>query len=570
MADNQRKKLGQQLLDAGIITEQQLEDALQEQKQVNRRLGNILIDRNWISEDKLVEFLSRRTGYPVVDLENYPIQEEALEILPRKQAEKYRVLPLICDSNTLTVAMQDPMDLTAIDDLTRLTELEIEPMIASTSQLDEFLRSAYQNYADSGDEKREIKVAGSDNPYTKDIKQEEDNIQRRPAVRMVNQIIQDALEKGATNVHIDPKQNSVDVSFRVDGHLCPYTTLPSRMHSQILTRLRVMSDDSDETESEFGGYKLVRLLYGEEPVTIRMNRLQTRFGDKLMMKICRERNYRMEITDLGLDRESYSDLEELLTAPRGMIIYTGPDDSGKTTSLYASLRYLSNQPNSIVTIEDPIEAELDFCTQLEVPVGKPEAKAAEIYKALRADPDVIMVSDIGEPAVARATLYAAATGRNVLSSYYADNTIDALYHLANTDGVDRYQLANSVIGVVSQRLIRLLDDDTKRACDPSESELDRLCLSEEGNYYQPGENGDEGYEGVTGIFQVLPMFDDLRLCILEGCPYSEYLESVKTLDLPSLREKGAQKVQTGSTSIEEVLRVTFREDLMNQYSLSDC
>lgn len=572
MTESESKKLGEQLLEAGIIDEQQLEDALQVQKQVNRRLGNILIDRDLISEEKLVEFLSNRTGYPVVDLENYPIQEEALETLPREQAEKYNVLPLICDSNTLTVAMQDPMDLAAIDDLSRLTELEIEPMIASASQIEQFLGNNDQDYTDSGSEQPEIKLAAGGDRYTTDLEQNEENenIKRRPAVQMVNRIIRDALDEDATNVHIDPRQNSVEISFRIEGQLCTYTTLPARMLSQIVTRLRVMSDDSKETESEFGGYRIIRLLYGEEPVTIRMNRLQTRFGTKLMMKICRDRNYRMEITELGMDRQTCSVLEELLSAPRGMLIYTGPDDSGKTTSLYASLRYLSNKPHSIVTIEDPIEAEMEFCTQLEAPVGKPEAKAAEIYKAIRADPDVIMVGDIGEPAVARATLYAAATGRKVLSSYYADNTVDALFHLANTDGVDRYQLANSVIGVVSQRLIRLLDDDMKQEYEPSESELDRLCLSKQDHYYQPGEDREQDYDGVTGIFQILPMVDELRLCILEGCPYSEYMDSVRELDLPSLREKGARKVQSGATSIQEVLRETFREDLTAQFSLTDC
>lgn len=569
--DNEPKKLGQQLLEAGVIDEDQLEEVLNEQQQVDRRLGNILIDRGWITEDKLVEFLSRRTGYPVVDLKDYPIQDDALQTIPKKQAEHYRVLPLIRDSNTLTIAMQDPIDVSAIDDIAQLTGLDIEPMIATASQLKKYIKRAYERRGHADEDRLDIEVVGTGEVYRQELADEDEELQKRPAVRMVNQIIRDALKRGASNIHIEPKQNSVEIYFRIDGFVRPYTTLPYRMHSQLLTRFQVMSENSEETESEFGGYKIIRLEYGEEPVTIRMNALETRFGEKLMVKVCRGRNYKRDITELGMDMSAFTVLEDLLTAPRGLILYTGPDDSGKTTSLYASLQYLSDSPNSIVTVEDPIETELDFCTQLEVPVGKPDAKAAEIYNALRSDPDILMVSEIGEPEVARATLYAAATGRKVLSSYFADNSMDALYHLANSDGVDRYQLANSVIGVVSQRLVRLLDKDSRRPHEPAEEDLKRLGLPVDGDYYAPkNESGPgTGYKGVTGIFQVLPMIDDLRLCILEGKPYTAYQETVKKMDLPTLREKGAQKVQSGSTTVEEVLRVTFREDFTKNLSISN-
>lgn len=567
MAENKPKKLGQQLLEAGVIDEEQLEDALTEQEQVDRRLGNILIDRGWITEDKLVEFLSKRTGYPVVELRNYPIQEDALETIPRKQAEHYRVLPLIRDSNTLTIAMQDPIDLPAIDDIAQLTGLDIEPMIAPASKLEKYIKKAYDGKGKEDDDRPEIEVVGTGELYRQDLGSEEEEIRERPAVRMVNQIIRDALERGASNIHVDPKQNSVDINLRVDGFVRQYTTLPHRMHSQILTRFQVMAESSEETESEFGGYKIIRLEYGEEPVTIRMNTIDTRFGEKLMVKVCRGEDYQKDITELGMDMSALTVLEDILSAPRGLILYTGPDDSGKTTSLYSSLQYLSDSPNSIITVEDPIEAELDFCTQLEVPVGKPEAKAAEIYNALRADPDILMVSEMGEPEVARATLYAAATGRKVLSSYYADNSVDALYHLANSDGVDPYQLANSVVGVVSQRLVRLVDEEEAEVYNPPEGDLERLGLPKDAQYYR-SEDG-KGYDGVTGIFQVLPVTDELRLCILDGETYSSYQESVQKIGLPTLREKGIQKVKSGSTTIEEVLRVTFREDFTKNLSIAN-
>ncbi|MFB6356486.1 MAG: GspE/PulE family protein [bacterium] len=567
MAVEEEKKLGELLLDENIITEEELEDALQAQKQVDQRLGDLLIERGLIGEEELVEFLSQKTGYPVVNLQNYPTSERALELVGEKQARRYGVLPLSVGDETLTIAMQDPYDLMAIDDIKRITELEVEPVIAPASEIEDCLENYYDNRS-GDDDKIPIQIVSQGPSQGQDLTREGDE-DRSTAVQIVNQVIRDALKRGASNVHIEPKANSVEVMFRVDGFVRHYNTLPVRLHEPILSRFEVMAETSSQTESEFGAYQNIRVQFGDEPVIIRLNSVETRFGDKLTIKMCRGQNYEMDLVDLGMDMSTFTVLEDLLNAPRGHIIFTGPEDSGKTTSLYASLRYLSDSPNSIVTVEDPIEYDLEFCTQLEVPVGKPDRKAAKIYDALRNDPDILMVSGIGEPEVARATLYAAASGCKVLSSYYADNALDCLYHLTSSEGVDNYQLANSTIGVIAQRLVRLLHEDYKELYDPTEEELNRLNLPPEGTYYQPDEDaGQRGYKGVTGIYQILPMTDHLKHCVLEERSFKEFQEAAEKTGITTLREKGAQKVNSGTTSVEEVLRVTFLEDFTRQLSLS--
>lgn len=562
--------LGQYLVEKGAVTEQQLQQALQDQQSSDRRLGKILMDQGYVSEDELVEFLSQQTGYPVVSLSQYPRNPEALQHLSENQAREFNVLPLFVDGDTLILAMSDPLDLVTLDDLEQVIELDVEPVIAPRTELEDYLDRWYGSQDTTADDSPEIRLLTPEEEEGRVIQENAPgDSDRGVAVNLVNRIIDDAITKGATNVHVSPSKEHVDVNFRIDGEVRPQSQLPRRLHQPVMSRFKVLADQYRETQAEQPSYRLIRLKYGDEPVTLRLNTIDTRFGQKLNLKVCRGSNYDRHLSDLGLDVDALEVLERLLSTPRGLLIYTGPSDNGKTTSLYASLRYLSEDPANIITVEHPIEFDLDFCTQLESPEPGPTHHAQKVYDALKVDPDILMVTDMGEPEVAKATLYAAATGRRVLSSYYADNSVDALFHLANTEGVDRYQLANSTVGVVSQRLVRTLDKDCREEYKPSPELLQRFDLPEDQTYYrvQQSEDVDCPFNGVTGIFQVLPMTDDLRLCILEGKPYEAYQEAAQAIQLPTLREKGFQKVLSGVTTIEEIRRVTFREDLTRGLSI---
>ncbi|MGM0380591.1 MAG: GspE/PulE family protein [bacterium] len=567
--DNEgKKKLGQRLVEAGLISGSQLEEALAEHKNREEKLGTILVEKDWLEEEQLIKFLSSQMGYPVVNLDKYPIQQNALNLLTEEQARQYDAVPILREEDQLTVAMKDPLDVLAIDDLKQITGYEIDPVISRASQIEDFIDRCYST-GTAGLKKKRVVVNSSGPAEGLDLTDELDQADQKPAVSLAHHLICDALEEGANNIHLDPREHQMQIQFRVDGVINDYTQLPVRLHQPILSRLKLMAEksvDSGEEES----YLIIRLDYSGEDVILRLNTTTTRFGEKMVIKVCRGQNYQRGLTDLGLDVSALTLLEDMLSAPRGLLIYTGPAASGRTTSLYASLRYFADTPNSIITVEAPIEYELDFCTQIEVSAQSPSRQADRVYEALDFDPDILMVSQMGEPAVARATLYAAATGCKVFSSYYSDNAVDALYHLANTENVDRYQLANSVVGVVAQRLVRLIDPRCRAEYTPNKSERERLGLSEGESCYQPAPPGENisGYKGMTGIFQVLPITDDLRFCILEDKPYKAYQEAARKTKLPSLRKKGVQKIRSGATSVEEVLRCTFREDFINSLSIS--
>ncbi|GEM_PF-6588097 len=563
MTDQKKQKMGEMLLENGVIKESDLKEALELQKTSDKKLGEILLDMEAIEEEELVNFLSKQTGYPVVNLASYPIQQRAVKTLDETKARRYNVLPLMIEGETLTVAMSDPLDIIALDDVEQLTEFEVEPVISRYTQLSEYIGMCYSEEERPGP-KRVVKIKSTGPTQGEDIQDSLRRKKEKPAVRMVNKIITDALEKNADHIHLNPRRSYTQVLFRVDGVSRRHTDLPVRHHDAIVSRLKLMAERSSNGVSGKSHYQIIRVDYGEENVIFRLRETETRFGDKLTVKICRGQNYERGLIDLGLDMPDISTLECFLSAPRGLMIFSGPSGSGKTTSLYASLRFFADTPNTIITVENPIEYDLDFCTQLEVPGDSPEAKAAKIYEAVKADPDILAVSDMGEPKVVRAVLYAAATGSKVISTYYADNVIDTLYHLANTPGVDRFQLANSLIGVTAQRLVRLLDAETKKEYSPTARERKRLNLSGDETVYKANQVTDlsTGYNGRTGIFQLLPVTDDLRLCILNDESYSTYQQKVAELNPPTLREKGVQKLLAGITSVEEVLRATFREDFV--------
>lgn len=570
MAEKSRKKLGDLLVEEGVLPREQIDQALTEQEKTDEKLGTILTEEGLLEEEELVDFLGKQTGYPVVNLESYPIQDQALETLSENQASRYQVLPLMIEENKLTVAMADPLDIIVVDDLEQLTGYDVEPVISPRQQIVDFIDLCY-SAEETTREKQPIKIKSSGPSQGEDIQKTLQRGEGQPVVRLVNKIIADALERGASNIHLNPREKCTRILYRIDGMSRHYTDLQGRLHDPVVSRLKLIAEKSSETAEAGKSYQIIRMEFGHEDVIFRLHTTPTRFGDKLTIKVCRGQNYEQDLIDLGLDMSALSVLESFLSAPRGLIIFTGPAGSGKTTSLYASLQYFADTSNTIISVENPVEFELDYCTQLEMPADSTEDKSELVYEALEADPDVIMVGEMGEPEVARAVLYAAATGKKVLSTYYADNAVDTLYHLANTDGVDRFELANSLNGVVAQRLVRLIKDEYKEEYEPPADDLQRLDLPESETYYRPNPPTDStvGYQGRTGIFQLLPMTDELRFCVLNDEPYQAYQEAAQTLNISSLREKGSQKILAGSTTIEEVLRATFREDFAQSLSLAD-
>jgi type IV pilus assembly protein PilB len=565
MANDQNKKLGEQLLDAGLITAEELQTALQRQEDVDDRLGTILLNMNLIDEHELVQFLGKQTGCMVVNLDSYPVEPEALKTISKKQAQRYRAVPLARDGNTLTVAMQDPLDLVAIDDLAMVTDLEIEPAVAPQSEIDRFIERRYEGKISRTDLDRPIRLilSESEPQSTRELGSNEG---QSPAVKMANRVIRHALSRGVSKIHVEPRADKVKVMFRMYGTLQHFTDLPVSMRDSLVSRFEVLAEQSGNAETD--QREVIQLEHGEELVNLRLDKVSTQFGEKMVAQVRREGLYQQDLSELGFDDLSDQRLRSLLKAPRGLVLFTGPENSGKKTTLYTSLNHLFSDPCSIVTVEDPVDFELDFCSQIQVPEDDPHRKAQGIQRALRADPDVMMVSDMSDPEVTRATLEAAGSGRHVLSTFYADNSLDAIFHLTHREGVDRYQLANSLIGVVSQRLVRVPKPEARVPYSPSDDERQRLGLEPEKEYFQvkTGKLGRNPYQAVIGIYQVLPVTNQLRRCILAGEGHAAFEKAAEQIPLESLRQKGARLVRKGITSIGEVMRVTFREDLTEDFT----
>lgn len=562
-ADN---RLGQRLLEAGKINSDELEKALKRQESDNQRIGKILLEMGLIEEDELLEFLGRQTGYMVVNLDNYPVNQDVVGLFSYDQVKNYHVAPLFQDDESLTVAMRDPLDLETIDDLKMITNFDVQPAIATESEIERYIDRAYKKpTTNDRSSDREIFLMDREAEDEKGKKLDETD-DHSPSVKIVNRIIRNALQRDVSYIHVDPRLEKVKVLFRIYGLMRHFSDLPLEMGDSIISRFEVLADQSGSSVPTEG--EAIRLRYGNELVTLRLEKIETQFGEKLVVQIRRESLYQQDLSELGLDTVSNQRMKSLLDTPRGLVLFTGPEESGKKTTLYTSLRYLSSGPCSIVTIEDPVDFELGFCSQIQVPQDNPEQKAEGVQEALRADPDILMVSGMGEGRVAKSTLDAAATGRKVLSTFHADNSLDAIYHLTHREDIDRFLLANTLIGVISQRLVRVPRDSVIERYQPSSEVLSRLDLPESEEYYRVTTDTlrKNPYEGVTGIFQILPITNQLRRCILEKKEHSAFEKAKESIPLESLRQKGAQKVLDGETTIDEVLRVSFREDLTEHFT----
>ncbi|MFB6345029.1 MAG: GspE/PulE family protein [bacterium] len=564
MPSDERKKLGEQLLEEDVISRSELNSALEEQKRVDKRLGTILIEKGLISEEELVEFISRQTGCMVVNLENYPIKSDILNFLSKEQADRYKAVPLYRKDDVLTVAMQDPLDLVTIDDLEMITNLDVEPAIAPPSEIERFIEQAYEPSPDQEPIQQSVYLIKSSDSEQERVELEETSDQPQ-AVKMVNRIVREALRRNVSTIHIEPLPGKVQVLFRIFDDIKHFTDLPISMRDNLISRFEVLSSQSRGNDSEDG--EILQLRYGSDKITLRMNRVGTQSGDKMVIRVRRESWYDKDLQTLGFDERSLDRLQRLIDAPRGLTLLAGPDDGGKKTTLYTILNRLSNRQMNIVTVEDPVDYELKFCSQIQVPNRSPGKKAEGVHDALRTDPDLVMVNEIGNPMVAEATLEAASSGRKVLSTYYADNAIDAMYHLTHKQGIDRFLLANSLTGVVAQRLIRIPKEDYLIEYEPSNEELSQLDLPENQRFYRvdPEPCRESKYKEFVGIYHVLPVTKLLRRCILEGASHSDFEEAATDTQLESLREKGARMVRNQVTTIDEVLRATFREDLSKDY-----
>ncbi|OKL38250.1 GspE/PulE family protein [Domibacillus mangrovi] len=549
----QRKRLGDILVETGLVTESQLESALSE-KPSDQKLGDALLQRGYITEQQLIEVLEFQLGIPHVSLYQYPIDMKILMLIPKELAKKNLIIPLKKEENRLFVAMADPMDYYTIEDLRLSTGFQIVSAIASK---DDIIR-AINKYYDIDDSFEEMIQANIEEAAIEQENTDDDS----PIVRLVNQIFSHALSEKASDIHIDPHETKVMVRLRVDGMLHVERQLPKHMQSMLIARIKILAN-LDITEHRIPQDGRIKTNIEFRPIDLRVSTLPTVYGEKIVMRILDLSSSLNDLNRLGFNKVNLQRVEKMLERPNGIILITGPTGSGKSSTLYAGLNKLNKEEVNIITIEDPVEYQLEGVNQIQVNPNVGLTFAAGLRSILRQDPNIIMVGEIRDKETAEVAIRASLTGHLVLSTLHTNDSISSITRLIDM-GVDSFLVASSVSGIVTQRLVRKVCRDCGRDEEATKREID--IFSKRGLKIEKIKRGDgcascnmTGYKGRIAIHEVLTVTEEMKRIILNEEPLSKLKEAAQKQKTIFLLDDGLLKVRQGVTTTEEILRAVLME-----------
>jgi type IV pilus assembly protein PilB len=554
MQKPKKEKLGQILIRNRIITEEQLEEALAKQKETGDSLGRVLIEMKMVSEGALTSILARQIGLKYIDLANHEIDISASSLVDAEIARRYTLIPIGFDGDKLMVAMADPTNVFALDDVRIMTGMEIEPMVATK----EDIVSAINRYcrADS-DAQLEVEDMG---PEAVSDNGEEAEADDAPIVKYVNLLITEAVADRASDVHIEPMDNDVRVRFRIDGVLHEIRRNPKQLHSGVVARIKVMADmNIAEKRVPQDGRASVEMR--GKPIDLRVASLPTIHGEKIVLRILDKSSSLMSLQELGFREETMEKYSRSFHKPYGTIMVTGPTGSGKTTTLYATLNVLNSIKSNIITVEDPVEYRLPLINQVQVHYKAGLTFASALRSILRCDPDIVMIGEIRDPESAQIAIESALTGHLVLSTLHTNDAPSALTRLLEM-GIEPFLIASAVDCVSSQRLARRLCDRCKEAYEPDPEFLERVGFTwgdmEERVLYRSrgcAACNNTGFKGRIGVYEVLEVTENIEKLVARNAPHVEIAEVARAEGMTSMRDEGFVKVRQGVTSLEEVLRV---------------
>ncbi len=562
MSRSKKERLGELLLSAGLITEEQLQEALKVQSNTHQRLGEILIQLDYVNEADLMNLLSEQLGIPTIDLEHYVIEPQTISLISQWLAETYKVIPLFKLGDTLNVAMVDPQDIMAQDEIRRETGLEIEPAICTHSAMERALSQYYGTKAtleDVIDEASQTTLEG-DQVGELELRNLEGIIQEGPVVRFVNELILQAVKEKASDIHIEPEVKYTRTRFRIDGEMSEVSVLPKGLELPVISRIKVMAklDIAKNRVPQDGRFELS---LPNEEIGIRVSTFPTINGENLVMRVLNKNAVSMGMNALGAEPDDLQKILDLLKRPYGFILITGPTGSGKTTTLYAMINEINSITKNIITIEDPVEYQLEMIRQSQVNPKAGLTFASGLRAILRQDPDVIMVGEIRDRETTEIAIQAAMTGHLVLATFHTNDAPGALTRMVEM-GVEPFLLASTVTGVIAQRLVRTLCKKCKQPYDPPPELLKRLFgrVPSNGSFFKA--KGCEscrmgGFKGRRAIFEVLMIDDEIRECLVTQPHSGRIREIAASKGMTNLRESGLMKAVSGETSIEEVVEATI-------------
>ncbi|KAB2338723.1 type II secretion system protein GspE [Cytobacillus depressus] len=549
-----RKRLGDLLVDAGLITEEQLLTTLK-RKSDGQRLGDALLQSGYITEQQLIEVLEFQLGIPHISLYRYPFDTKLFNIIPKETAKRQLLIPLKKDGDKLFVAMADPMDFFAIDDLRLSTGFQIETAIATK---DDILR-AINKYYDIDEGFEELLV---DNQQPETVQEERITDQDSPVVRLVNQILSNAVTMKASDIHIDPQETKVVVRYRIDGVLRVERVLPKHMQGVLIARIKIIAN-LDITEHRIPQDGRIKVNLDFHPVDLRVSTLPTVYGEKIVMRILDLSSSLNDINKLGFNKLNLKRFKEMIEKPTGIVLLTGPTGSGKSSALYAALNQLNSEEVNIITIEDPVEYQLEGVNQIQVNANIGMTFAAGLRSILRQDPNIIMVGEIRDKETVEVAIRASLTGHLVLSTLHTNDSIGTITRLMDM-GVEPFLVASSLSGIVAQRLVRRICRDCTEEVVPSKREVE--IFAKRGMSIERVTRGRgcsscnmTGYKGRIAIHEVLVVNDDIRRTIMNEDSITRLRELALKNKTIFLIDDGLLKVKQGLTTTEEVLRVAILE-----------
>jgi type IV pilus assembly protein PilB len=550
------KQLGQILIEQGLITPTQLEQALEEHRKTPKSLGRVLIDLKLIKEADLVRALAEQVGLEFVDLADYHIDPSSTMLLPDALARRYRAIPIGERDGKLLVAMSDPANVYALDDIRTITNRDVQPVVATAADVEQ----AIQKFAGM-DGQVEALASQASEQLEGDDEQLEAALEEAPIVKLVQAIMTQAVGDRASDVHIEPTERDVRVRFRVDGVLHDVMHSPKNIQGGLISRLKVMAD-LNIAEKRVPQDGRISMRVGGRTLDLRVATLPTVYGEKIVIRVLDKSQALLRLEDLGFSDDAYKRFSASFSKPYGAILVTGPTGSGKSTTMYATLNILNQEDRNIITVEDPVEYRLDGVNQMQVNPKAGLTFASALRSILRADPDIVLIGEIRDKETATIAIEAALTGHLVLSSLHTNDAASAISRLVEME-VETFLVASAIDCVVAQRLFRVLCERCKEAYKPEHAELvaagyPEWLIPEIDTLFKPvgcSACSTTGYRGRAGLYEVMPMTEEIQRLTVDRASADDIRKTGIEQGMMTLRDDGLEKARMGRTSIGEIARV---------------
>lgn len=571
MAYNRKRlRLGELLLENDLITEEQLNIALEEQKAKGIKLGEAIIGLGYVTQDAINDLLCQQLNIDFVDLRKIEIDDSIARMVGEKVVRKYMLLPFALDdrqANVIKVAMEDPMNIMAIDDIGIITGMTVQPYLSTHAHISTAIDKLYGKSQANAIAEQFMKEQGSgDDAENAEENKRQEDVDNSPVVKLVNNIIEGGVRQRASDIHIEPFEYNVRIRYRIDGVLREIISYDRALYAAIIARLKVISgmDISEKRKPQDGR---ITITVDRREYDIRVSNLPTVFGEKVVMRLASKEGFKRDKKDLGLSPTDLVKFDNILRNPHGIILVTGPTGSGKSTTLYTALSELASDEVNIITVEDPVEANVDNVNQVQVNVKANLTFASALRSILRQDPDIIMIGEIRDGETAEIAVKASITGHLVVSTLHTNSTAASISRLIDM-GIEPYLLGDSLVGIIAQRLVRRLCPECKESYEADEEEKRVLKVPQDEPlrlYKACGCEacGNTGYYGRIGVYEIMPISRKIKNLIASGANADEITAQAVTEGMNTLRMSASNYVKQGLTSFNEMMKITYETDDTN-------